>query len=365
MHMFKAGEVSGKKILLVDKNIKKDNDRTWCFWETGDGLFESIVYKQWNELWFHSNIFSKKLHISPYKYKLIKGIDFYNYCFNEISKHRNITFRQSAVERIFSNEEKTGIVAGGETFYSRYIFNSILFEKPVLKPHEYLLLQHFKGWFIKTAKPRFDAEVATLMDFRTDQLNGSTFFYVLPFSSTRALVEYTLFSPTLLNESAYEAALKNYIENELGVKDYSIEEKEFGIIPMSNLNFPSAQHKIINIGTAGGQTKASSGYTFKFIQKQSANIVSSLKKTGMPFQVKRTATRFKFYDSVLLNILNYNKLSGDKIFTDLFQKNNPQKIFRFLDNETSLIEELKIISSLPAGRFSRAAAHHLKLRMFS
>jgi lycopene beta-cyclase len=111
---------------------------------------------------------------------------------------------------------------------------------------------------------------------------------------------------------------------------------------------------MVHIGTAGGQTKASSGYTFQFIQKQSAAITDQLIKTGKPF-TRAVPKRFHFYDSVLLNILYHKNEMGKPVFTDLFRKNKPQQVLRFLDNESSLGDELKIISSLPTLPFLRAA----------
>ncbi len=359
MHLLQSGKFTDKKILLVDKQLKNENDRTWCFWETNAGLFEPIVHKHWQQLWFHAPTFSKKLNVAPYQYKLIRGIDFYNYCFKEIRNYPNVTFKQTSVDNIFSNTSETGIIAGGEKICSEYVFNSILFEKPVLKKNEYYLLQHFKGWLITTPDEVFDPSIATLMDFKTDQSAGATFFYVLPFSPTQALIEYTLFSGKLLQDADYEKALKNYVENDLHIKSYSVNEKEFGIIPMTNYAFPATQNNIIHIGTAGGQTKASSGYTFRAIQKQSAALVKSLLQTGTPFSFKRTNRRFHFYDSILLHILHYNILPGDTIFTDLFQKNKPKDVLEFLDNETSLMQEINIISSLPAAPFLKAALHHI------
>ena len=113
------------------------------------------------------------------------------------------------------------------------------------------------------------------------------------------------------------------------------------------------------IGTAGGQTKASSGYTFQFIQKQSAQIVDYLISGKSLRQLPATPKRFRFYDNTLLHILYHNKLPGDKIFTRLFKKNKPQQVLRFLDNESSLKEELKSISTLPTLPFLKAALKQL------
>jgi len=139
----------------------------------------------------------------------------------------------------------------------------------------------------------------------------------------------------------------------LNIQSYKILDREFGTIPMTNFKFSSQQNNIINIGTAGGQTKGSSGYTFNFIQKHSKDLVNALIDTGKPY-VKKQSPRFNFYDSVLLDVLNDGKIPGKEIFTDLFKKNPVEKVFKFLENQTSLSEELQIISSLPTLPFLKA-----------
>jgi lycopene beta-cyclase len=360
VHMIHSGQFSNKKVLIVDKDEKKQNDRTWCFWETGKGLFDSLVYKQWSNAWFHGDGFSELLKLSPYRYKLIRGIDFYSYCLNLIQQQTNFEVIKADIQEIKSEEGKSWIQCGGNNIFADYIFSSILFEKPELKKNEHYLLQHFKGWVIETEKPSFNPDEATLMDFRVSQQHGTTFVYVMPFSETKALVEYTLFSELLLEQPQYEEALRNYITQFLGIDSYKIAEDEFGVIPMTNYKFPSVEGGIIYIGTAGGQTKASSGYTFNFIQKHSARIVENLIKRGNPFMpLPGGPRRFKFYDSTLLRILKHRQLAGGKIFTRLFKKNKPQQVLRFLDNETSLSQELKIISSLPTWPFLKAAMKQL------
>ena len=333
---------------------KNKNDRTWCFWETENDLFESIVYKRWGKMWFHDIGFSKLLDISPYQYKMIRGIDFYNYCFGIIQQQKNIDIVYGNVQSVRTENNKAILELNGETIEADYIFNSILFEKPELKKNEHYLLQHFKGWTIKTATPAFNPEEATMMDFRVEQMDGTTFVYVMPFSETKALVEYTLFTKDLLEQHQYDEGLKKYINEILKINSYSLLEEEFGVIPMTNYKFISNQNRIIDIGTAGGQTKGSSGYTFKFIQKHSKAIVDQLIKTGNPL-VSTFSKRFHFYDSVLLNVLAEKKLSAGQIFTPIIKKNIPQHLLRFMDNESSLSEDLKIISSLPVFPFLKAA----------
>lgn len=357
LHIVQQPALRHKKMLLVDEASKNKNDRTWCFWEKESGLFENIVYKQWEQLWFYSDGFAKPLHIDPYRYKMIRGIDFYNYCLAELQKHPGVEFLSGRVEKIFSKEE-TGVLVDGNRFTAAYVFNSILLNKPSLGKKDIWLLQHFKGWTIETVQPAFDPQSATLMDFRIPQTKGTAFCYVLPFSPTKALVEYTLFTASLLQPEEYDEALQQYIGSMLKIDNYSVRETEFGVIPMTNYRFTQRQNNTVNIGTAGGQTKGSSGYTFYFIQQHSQRLAQSLATKGHPF-ITGTAKRFQFYDSVLLQVLAANLLQGKDVFAEMFQKNKPQNVLAFLNNASSLSTELQLIASLPTAPFFKAARQQL------
>ena len=358
MHLLQQKSLQQKRILLIDEAAKNKNDRTWCFWEKEEGLIEPVVCKQWDTLRFYSDHFSRAFAIQPFRYKMIRGVDFYDYCFTELKKHPSVVFLQAKVERLFS-ENATGVVAGGKTYTADYVFNSILFQKPVFQKKDVWLLQHFKGWLVKTEENAFSADEATLMDFRISQKHGTAFCYLLPLTPKRALVEYTLFTPSLLPPEAYDEELKAYLAGFLNVQHYRVDETEFGVIPMTNHRFPKRKNNIINIGTAGGQTKGSSGYTFYFIQQHSQALAESLLQYGHPF-VAPAPGRFHFYDSVLLQVLAQNLLPGKAVFTQLFKKNKPQNVLAFLNNASSLPTELRIISTLPTWPFLKAA-----LRNFS
>jgi lycopene beta-cyclase len=351
---------SDKKILVVDNAPKQKNDRTWCFWEEAPGLFEPIVHHQWKQVHFYSHYYSSLLNLYPYHYKMIRGIDFYNYVLEEAANHTNVTFQYGNVEALGNEGNAAFVLLDGEKITADYVFNSIMFSQPVIQPGKHYLLQHFKGLLVETDQPAFDCNEATLMDFRVSQKHGTTFGYVLPVSASKALIEYTLFTRQLLKPEEYDEGLKEYISTYLKLPAYKILEEEFGIIPMTNHKFSKGEGRIINIGTAGGQTKASSGYTFKFIQKHSDAIVQSLLENKHPFIKKELySKRFAFYDTTMLNVLYNDKAKGDKIFSDMFSKNTPDKILRFLDNESTLEDELNIIGSLPGMVFTKAAMQEI------
>lgn len=354
--MVLSNKFASKKILLLDSDTKKTNDRTWCFWEKPNGDYENLVSKKWNTAVFANYNHSRDLDLNPYQYKMIQGLDFYNSIFEIISKAKNIEFLNQKVLDFKEENNQVFVRTETENFTCKKLFNSIFDPKEILKQDKYpLLQQHFMGWKIKTFAPVFTPKKATFMDFSVAQKGNTRFMYILPFSETEALLEYTLFSKDLLSEKEYEDEIKNYIEK-LGIKSYEILEKEKGNIPMTSYNFWDQNSKnIINIGSAGGWTKASTGYTFKNASKKSKALVSFLLKEN-DFRKFHKKEKFWFYDLLLLDILAKKNHVGSSIFSAMFKKGNPSLIFKFLDEETSLAEDIKVILKCPTGLFLKALA---------
>lgn len=352
-----------KSILVIDKDSKKTNDRTWCYWEKETGTFEAVVSAKWNSLAFLTSDFKKNLDLGSYTYKMIQGIDFYNFVLDSVKKFTNVTFVQENILSI-SSDENFGIVKTNLANYtSKIVFNSTSLFNPVITEKN-SLLQHFKGWVIKTETAQFDTNVGRLMDFTISQEHGATFMYVLPTSKTEALIEYTLFTPKLIEKEAYDNALKKYIKEDLNIDKYSIKHQEFGVIPMSLANFKRTEsNTIINIGTAGGFTKASSGYTFQFIQKNVSEIVLSL-KNNQPILNKTTFKDriYNWYDRTLIDVLLSNKLTGKEVFTRIFKKNSPEKILAFLGNESTIKEDFSIMKNLPILPFLTSGIRQLFIK---
>lgn len=360
MHILSEPSLSNKKILLIEQSEKDLNDRTWCFWEQGKGFFESVVCKQWSSAWFHADGYSSLKELGSYRYKMIRGIEFYRHCYEKIASSPNVKVIHDKVVSIQQESGGVRVFTEQGEYTGEYTFNSIMFDDPMKQKNAHHLLQHFKGWVIETAEDAFDLHACTLMDFRVGQQHGTTFVYVMPLTKRKALVEYTLFTEQLLKDDQYVDGLKNYIKDFLKGVAYKIEEEEFGIIPMTSAQFKREEGNTIFIGTAGGQTKASSGFTFMFIQKQSVLIVDRLKKTGKPFyHPTKMQQRYNWFDKVLLNVLIKRRVPGDIVFKKMFQKNPIDRIFRFLDNETQLHEELRLIATLPTFPFLQAGMEEI------
>ena len=342
-----------KTILLLDENPKKSNDRTWCFWDEKQS-FDEIVSKKWDVALFADKYFQRDLKLHPYQYKMVHGLDFYNLVFDLISKQKNIYF---ANQKVIDFEELGNhciVKTDTQSYSCNKIFNSIYNPNLLKGQTKYpLLQQHFIGWFIKSKEEVFDKNTATFMDFSVEQRRNTRFMYVLPTSSTEALLEYTLFSKDLLSKEEYENEIQIYTKK-LGITDYEIVEKEQGNIPMTSYKFWKHNTKnIINIGSAGGWTKASTGYTFANTIKKSKALIQFL-SNETDFRKFHKTDKFWFYDLLFLDVLYRRNDLGSTVFSSLFKKGNPSLIFKFLDEETTLWEDLQVIWKCPKGLFVKA-----------
>ena len=357
--MILSGKFNDKSILLIDENPKKSNDRTWCFWDENQ-LFDEIVSKKWPKATFSNEKFSRILELAPYEYKKIEGVAFYEMVFKKISEHKNIHFLNQKVVDFSELGNHCVVKTEAENFTCNKVFNSIYNPKEVTSQSKYPLIhQHFVGWFIKSKEPVFTPNCATFMDFSVELKNNTRFMYIMPTSTTEALLEYTLFSKNLLSKEEYETEIQNYI-TKLGISEYEIIEKEAGNIPMTCYPFWKNNTKnIVQIGSAGGWTKASTGYTFKNAIKKSKALVEFL-KTESDFRKFHKKDKFWFYDLLLLDILNSKNHLGPNIFSAMFKSGSSEVVFKFLDEETTFLEDLQVIWRCPKMPFIVALLNRLK-----
>jgi Brp/Blh family beta-carotene 15,15'-monooxygenase len=191
-----------------------------------------------------------------------------------------------------------------------------------------------------------------LMDFEVDQQNYTQFMYLLPFNSNKALVELTRFGSAIITEKEAEQVLHNYIQENIG--NYKIINLEIGCIPMSNADILNENiSNVIPIGARAGAIKASTGYAFKKMFEHAEQIAESINKENSNVKI-RSNNKFKFYDRLLLQILNNQPDKGKNIFQTLFQKNKTIEVLHFIEEKTNFQQDIKILLSLPIKPFINA-----------
>ena len=332
--------------LIIDKEKSKKEDNYFSYWEIGDGKWDSILKNKWSKGDFFSKKGKVEMDFSDYSYKTLSSSKFKAYVKKKIKKKKKFKLSKDTVLKI--KEEKNNIVVVGnkKNYNAKHVFDSRL--SPILnkkiKKHTYLK-QHFLGWVVKTNEKIFNKRSFVFMDYRIRDKNSTAFTYVLPFKKNEALIEHTYFSKNVQNHDVYEEYIKDYLNKYYGKSTYKLVKSEFGVIPMTTYPFHrDSTMNITKIGTAGGWVKPSTGYSFKNCEKYSEKILDNI-KNGKEFKIS-PKKRYLFLDKILLGVLSNYNYQGEAIFHRMIKRNKTKNVLRFLDEESTFLEMIKIIISM-------------------
>ncbi|MEU1535313.1 lycopene cyclase family protein [Streptomyces fagopyri] len=359
----KAGSRPVSVLLLdVPSGPLRPPARTWCFWEQDHGPYDAALTASWQMLRVRPPSGPAIVdNITPLRYKMIRSDDFESLVFRHLARSeyvRRVEATVEAVEGITDGALVHARTAVGRplTVGARWVFDS----RPLgsLPAARTTLLQHFHGWFIRSDRPLFDPDTVELMDFRTPQpVHGLSFGYLLPINRKQALVEYTEFSSTVLSRQAYEAALRHYTTDVLGLRDLQVAAAETGVIPMTDARFArQTAPSVFRIGAAGGATRPSTGYTFAGAQRQTRAIADALGQGLRPLPPAAHSVRSRAMDAVMLRALDSGRINGAAFFSRLFSKVPMVRLLRFLEGRTHLYEDITVGVRTPVLPMLRCAA---------
>tara|TARA_B110000971_G_scaffold105705_1_gene108473 strand:- start:2494 stop:3564 length:1071 start_codon:yes stop_codon:yes gene_type:complete len=318
--------LKNKSLAIIELRTEYIRDKTWSFWKTVNHNFEDCVMKSWNNFSINTSSKSLKLKTKNFPYQTINSELFYKKINNKLLRNKNIQFFKN-INDINTNNS--------------LIFNSV----PKSGADKSKLWQHFQGIEIETEKNFFDTEIINLMDFNCDQRDNVHFFYTLPFTKNKALVETTWISKLDDNSLRdYDSQIEKYIKDSLGIKNYKISYKEMGAIPLFYPMYVN-ENKKINIGSVGGMTRLSTGYTFLNIQEHSEYIVKNIDKIKN-IKAYTIGKKYKFLDHVFLKVLEKYPEKMPNIFFKMFV-GSADTVIKFLSNKSNIFEDLLIILKIP------------------
>ena len=350
--------LSNKRVLIIDRGIRKE--QTFCYWNSDSGEFDFLAEKSWDSLYFHSaRPSSLKIAIEPYSYRKINGNAWFSFIESELLKHPNIQYLGAEIKSIkYQGLGSCVTTSEGDYYASEKIIDSFS-PFPCENDNPKHLKQHFLGWVVECNFNNFETDAAHLFDFRVAFGNECEFMYVLPTSPRKALFEYTFFSSTLRDPDFYRDKIKSYLFAYYGLTedDYLLKDEESGVIPMrNNPNKPeNLYQKRLKIGITGGFVKSTTGYSFYRTQKFCQDLVSTLEK-GPSASLVIPVNPWKIWlDEVFLQVLIDQKIAGSKVFETLFHNNKPALLLKFLQEETTVREDLRLMWSVPTFPFVRAA----------
>lgn len=350
-------------VLVVDPVPLDDTaarHRTWCFWADGTPSVAPAVSASWRHVRVRDRRYDLMLDLDPLRYHLIRSTDFAAFSDDQLARapHVHVTRVEAAVTAVADCGATTSVAWDGGAADAALVLDSR--PSAPARPPSVWWWQHFRGWLLPPGA--VTETIAGFMDFRTPQPRaGLSFGYLLPLPDGRALAEYTEFSPDRLDDAGYDAAVRNYL-NLLGVADDVLPEHvETGAIPMTDAPFtrrPSA--RVLRIGTAGGATRGSTGYTFSAMLRDGHAVARWVAAGGpatdTPIDIEpQYPPRHRWFDAVQLQALADGRVNGPDFFTGLFRRQPASRVLRFLDGATGRFEELAVLGAAPTLPMTMAA----------
>lgn len=336
---------ANERVLIVDPHPEDVSHRTFCSWRKksdSNHPHRELVSHRYSDF----RITSRDQDRGPIKsfgefyYERISGEAFHRFMHQKIFSDPRFEILIDAAKKVI--DEGSQVVTeteSGKKIISKKLWNSLGEGTPDM-------IQHFFGFEIETEIDFFDENVVDLMDFRTEQKGEVRFFYILPFSKTIGLVEFTIFSNSVLTAQDYEKELRYYLWHSFNLINFKVRQIEQGAIPMSLDPWPRysstlGRNRILPIGAAAAKIKASTGYSFIRNQADQRFVESP----------SLLAWRFQVYDTLLIGIMRSSGAALSEIFPLLFSKNSSKTLFSFLDEKTSFSQEVRIFASLPWKNF--------------
>lgn len=378
---------AGSAVLLDDGAVPLEQ-RAWAYWSRGDLLLDPAASALFDRFRVQGPGFARLVRLVRYRYRTVTGADLDARAARLLACTPGIARVRGRATRILDGDDGARVLvdlgdgAPPAVLSATWVFDSVGLDGAAAAagagPH-----LEFLGHRVETEVDTFDADTPTLMDFRTDQSRGLAFVYVLPTSARAALVELTRFVVPPPGRAAGTGAggtgagaagvddraasgadrtLPEDVRNLLSIGAHEVIGVERGRIPLVVRPAARRTAHVVPIGIPGGMVKASTGYAYERIQRHSAAIAGSLVRHGQPFDVPRPSRRHRVLDALLLDVVREEPELALRMFDRLFAANPSELVLRFLDEDTSRLEELALIGTLPPAPFLRALARRLRPR---
>lgn len=353
----------GRRVALVDPRGDFPRDRTWCFWNVGTDVDEALVSHRFSRWRVADAREAVTVGAPGIDYCHVPSDRFYASRLAALRAEPDVTLRLgSAVRALSPRNDRVVVDTDDGRLEASLVFDSRPLDLASLVegPGDVTLLQHFGGLEVRTARPVFDPEVVTLMDFGVEGPPGAHFVYVIPFAPDRALVEDTFFDRSPREPAVYEANIRRYLRARHGVEAFDVLHHERGVIPMTSAPIPRSPHeRIVKIGVGGGLAKPSTGYAFLAIQRSSAALAASLLSRPRGATVSAPPPRRErtvLLDRIFLAHLARHPERAPETFMRLFSRAPADALVRFLSDVGSPVDDLRVIRAAPRRALSLEAA---------
>lgn len=346
------------RTLVIESRTHYTNDRTWCYWSdsTTQAAYPQPAEHLWQTMRVTQDGQCVSLDCGLTPYRMLAGRDFYSAAQTSIDGQPNVTLQLGT--SVTGEPDRNGDAWTLCTSAGPVTAHSIVDTRPSQIPRldSAVLWQSFFGHEIECDTAIFDASTVDLMNFLAPDPRQVPFVYVLPMSSTRALVEVTVFGATPLSPSQLSARLDAAIAERVNDQPFAILRSEHGILPMGLNGAPAAIHpSFVKVGLMAGAARPSTGFAFQRIQRWAAECAHALVTGKHPVAHQPDPLPLRAMDRIFLDVLRADPGRGGSLFFSLFSGTDPARVIRFLSGRGSGADCLAVVAAMPVLPFLRAA----------
>jgi lycopene beta-cyclase len=344
------------RVLAIDAREGPSDDRTFCFFRGRRHPFERAIARRYDTVIVRDGRRDVRRTLVERPYEELPGLAFTELALDAISRSERVRVQWGTALRSFGERGDRVIVETTRGAVSTRLFvdarggRAHAHAPRTASDADVRWLQHFVGHVVRTERPIFEPGVATLMDFDVPQDEGPHFVYVLPTDAHEALVEDTYFSASVLPRARYEAGIAAWLDRR-GAGAFEVLRREAGAIPMVTAPHRAlARSRVVALGQRSGAAKASSGYAFQFIQRQCDTLTDVLVAAGARAPLAWVPPRSRvatFLDRVMLSFLRTHPSRAPDVFVPLFDDVPPDALARFLSEEGSGLDHLRVMAAVP------------------
>lgn len=343
--------------LILEQRTCYENDRTWCFWGDANTPFAHQASQQWKTFKVVSAGQERHIDCPQTPYRMVTAEQFY------IAAMATLTTIPQMQLKMASTVDSEPQFRGGrwhfETKDGAFSAVNVVDTRPHRPPTQdgALMWQSFSGLEIECAEPVFEPSCVELMNFSAATSSRVAFTYVLPLSSTRALVEFTVFAVAPFNSDALALDLQSAIAQRVKEATFTVLRSEHGILPMGlkglRTTGQSADPSYVRVGLFAGAARPATGYAFQRIQRWAADCGRAIANGGLPMGHPKEPALREWMDTLFLNVIRHKPELAPQLFLALFSRVASQRVIRFLGESGGLSDYVAMVWALPPGPFLR------------
>ena len=336
--------LSGARILIIDDAGDRYSHRSLIYWHDGALPLPLTPAATFTSLAVDAGPAQRVLPLERHRLCLTSSRAVFRCLDDVIDANPQITRLDARVSRVRAHADSVDVaLSDSRLVTASHCFDSTLPPTGIKAP----LLMSGEVRRVRTAHDSFDPSIATFIDFRSGEHDPVHFHCVLPISVREAVVEITRIVPGKVSNSefSFEQAMSDYLRKVWGVSEFSLLSVERGSIPLG-IRPSSSRGRHVRIGCPAGAVKATTGYGFTRILRQTQHIASTLATTGSP-DAHRPSPRFRWYDRPVLKMWEHDPEHAVQFMKAAFTSGDADLVLDFLDERTTFAQERGLLGSMP------------------